>query len=212
MLAYGIAGHHAGLTTAATSVNASALEERTQEGCRCWSISGSRKSSCRNACNCPHHRARERVAFQQAFLARMLFSCLVDTDFLDTEAFAASTTPIAALWPAANLDRVRALDDYLAGFRADSSVNRIRADISRPCTPAGRMSTGAVFTNGADQRQARWLRWPSRWTMPSVTGGLRRIIYVIPFTSISSNRTPLYSSKRWANSAKQAVLEHQRLQ
>ena len=31
--------------------------------------------------------SRERANFQLAFLSRMLFSCLVDADFLDTERF-----------------------------------------------------------------------------------------------------------------------------
>src|SRR5690606_10227213 len=79
----------------------------------------------------PH---KDRPQFQLAFLARMIFSCLVDADFVDTDAFYKKTSGENNLrdseYP--DLSELRpALDEHLSGFKPDTSVNALRADILR---------------------------------------------------------------------------------
>ena len=62
----------------------------------------------------------------------MLFSCLVDADFLDTEEFylkvAGKKSARASCVPSLELLRER-LEMKLASFKADTDVNRLRAQI-----------------------------------------------------------------------------------
>ena len=82
LLAYCIAGHHGGLPNW-NDLSIAALEEKLKEQCP--------------EINFPHFIPEfpkrlpfqpdpERFGFQLQFFARMLFSCLVDADYLDTEA------------------------------------------------------------------------------------------------------------------------------
>ncbi|MDH4450301.1 MAG: CRISPR-associated helicase Cas3' [Rhodoferax sp.] len=115
---------------------------------------------------------------------RMLFSCLVDADFLDTEAhFDAGKPARREGFPTLEQMRV-AFDAHMAALPvADSPVNTLRADILRQCRtkaslPAGFFSL-TVPTGGGK-------------TLSSLAFALehanaqdkRRIIYAIPYTSI----------------------------
>jgi len=73
------------------------------------------------------------AAFQVSVFCRMLFSCLVDADYLATEAFMRpdqSVNRVAAhLKPA---DLLPHLNTYLSRFRVDTPVNDLRAKVLRP--------------------------------------------------------------------------------
>lgn len=119
-----------------------------------------------------------------ALWVRMLFSCLVDADFLDTEAhFDAGKPARREGFP--SLEQMRlAFDDHMAALPvADTPVNTLRADILRQCRakaalPAGFFSL-TVPTGGGK-------------TLSSLAFALehaqaqrkRRVIYAIPYTSI----------------------------
>jgi CRISPR-associated endonuclease/helicase Cas3 len=119
-----------------------------------------------------------------ALWVRMLFSCLVDADFLDTEAhFDASKPARREGFP--TLEQMRlAFDAHMAAMPVvDTPVNTLRADILRQCRakaalPAGFFSL-TVPTGGGK-------------TLSSLAFALehaqahdkRRIIYAIPYTSI----------------------------
>ncbi|PIP08721.1 MAG: CRISPR-associated endonuclease Cas3'', partial [Syntrophobacteraceae bacterium CG23_combo_of_CG06-09_8_20_14_all_50_8] len=86
LLAYTIAGHHAGLPDGKSN-EGSCLTKRLEKA----------NPSC-DACpdwildlpiikGLPFPLDKKRFYFQISFFARMLYSCLVDADFLDTEAF-----------------------------------------------------------------------------------------------------------------------------
>lgn len=73
-----------------------------------------------------------RGQLQLSLLGRMIFSCLVDADFLDTEEFylgvEGEESQRAKDRP--SLRELRGqLERKLAGFKADSNVNRLRAEI-----------------------------------------------------------------------------------
>jgi CRISPR-associated endonuclease/helicase Cas3 len=90
LMAYCIAGHHAGLADQLSGSGSSGLSDRLQKKIPDFSkapagILAHRKLS--NPDLSFQHGCEKRAAFQLSFYTRMLFSCLVDADFLATEAF-----------------------------------------------------------------------------------------------------------------------------
>lgn len=197
LVAYGIAGHHAGLPDKGGEA-ASSLSERLK-GFRdvlspVWreeikaDLTGLLPKMCFE---------KTHAAFQFAFLGRMIFSCLVDADFKDTEAYYLGLEGRQAEreWPALQA----LLPQFLSAFDAhmgklskrDSPVNQLRGEI-------------------LDHVRARASEKPGLFTLTVPTGGgktlaslafaldharahgLRRVIYAIPFTSIIDQTAAIF--------------------
>lgn len=213
LLAYGIAGHHAGLANGRDPGDRRTMEERLKgQGLPVlldqWQeeISLPDKSQLKLP---PLSPRKERVVFQQAFLARMLFSCLVDADFLDTEAFYNRIEQRPSLRPGQqpSLTQLRAaLDEHLAGFSADSPVNRIRADILSHVRQQAECSVG-LFSLTVPTGGGKTLASLAFALDHAIRHGLRRIIYVIPFTSIVEQNAAVFR-RALGDFGEQAVLEH----
>lgn len=121
-----------------------------------------------------------------ALWVRMLFSCLVDADFLDTEAFFDQAKPESRQgFPSldAMLAAFDAHMDRVAAQAADTQVNQLRAGILRQCRDKAELPSGffslTVPTGGGKTLSslAFALRHAARHDK-------RRIIYAIPYTSI----------------------------
>lgn len=129
-----------------------------------------------------------------ALWVRMLFSCLVDADFLDTESYMDPDKAAArAGYP--SMDELRTCFDRhmaeVAGNAPPTPVNRLRADILAQCrakaaempglfsltvpTGGGKTLSGMAF---ALEHARRHLK--------------RRIIHVIPYTSIIEQATDVF--------------------
>jgi len=117
---------------------------------------------------------------------RMLFSCLVDADFLDTEFFmdpgkAASRqvgTDLAAL-------RVK-YDEFMEGMQSgaeDTSVNRIRRQILDDCRKGADLTPG-LFSLTVPTGGGKTLASLGFALDHALRHGKRRIVVVIPYTSI----------------------------
>ncbi len=119
-------------------------------------------------------------------MARMLYSCLVDADYLDTESFMDAesanlrkqTTTLDSLLPMLE----RKLGE-LKSKAAPSSVNNIRKQVQQQCrlkaeTPIGFYSL-TVPTGGGKTLSS--LLWAMKHALHN---GQRRIIIAIPYTSI----------------------------
>ena len=74
-----------------------------------------------------------RGGFTAAFWTRMLFSCLVDADYLDTESFMRGSPPPRG--SDVTMEQLLGrLERYVAGWwDAKSELNRVRCDILRAC-------------------------------------------------------------------------------
>lgn len=213
LLAYGIAGHHAGLANGSDPGERSTLQDRLKgQGLPAlltqWQeeISLPEKSQLQLP---PLSLRKERAFFQQAFLARMLFSCLVDADFLDTEAFYQRIEQRPSLRPGQppTLTELRTvLDRYLAGFTADSPVNRIRSDILAYVRQQAECPPG-LFSLTVPTGGGKTLASLAFALDHAIRHGLRRIIYVIPFTSIVEQNAAVFR-KALGALGDQAVLEH----
>lgn len=134
-----------------------------------------------------HGAARDHVAFDLSVAVRMIFSCLVDADFRDTEAFykALEGRRIDRRWPAfqdIRPDLLRRFEDHVGGLPKGGAVNALRRDIldhvrAKAALPPG-LFTLTVPTGGGKTLASLG------FALEHAAHGHRRIIYAIPFTSI----------------------------
>lgn len=116
----------------------------------------------------------------------MLFSCLVDADFLDTEAFMnpeqardrGGYARLAELKPL--LDRHL---EQMVETAPDTPVNAVRRDILSACKKAALQPPG-LFSLTVPTGGGKTLSGTSFAVDHAVTYGKDRVIYVIPYTSI----------------------------
>lgn len=215
LLAYGIAGHHAGLANGINGIERTALHDRLR-----GSGLPALLDDWRNEIVLPEARtlslplkphSRERSNFQFAFLVRMLFSCLVDADYLDTEAFYAGLEgkgqDSLRNAPVPNLVALREqLDRYLAGFSPDSVLNRVRADILRHVRAQAEKLPG-LFSLTVPTGGGKTLASLAFALDHAIHQGLRRVIFVIPFTSIVEQTARVFR-EALGPLGEAAVLEH----
>lgn len=217
LLAYGIAGHHAGLANGGEGGERTALRDRLK-GLGLPPL----KDDWQHEITVPEQLTapkliphRERGMFQLAFFARMLFSCLVDADYLDTEAFydrvALSGQPndrsASRAMQAPPLRALREqLDMFLSTFAADSDVNRVRADILAHTRRAAPHAPG-LFSLTVPTGGGKTLASLAFALDHAIKHGLRRVIFVIPFTSIVEQNAAVFRSAL-GDLGEAAVLEH----
>ena len=119
-----------------------------------------------------------------ALWVRMLFSCLVDADFLDTEAhFDAGKPAHREGFP--TLAQMReAFDAHMAALPvAHTPVNTLRADILRQCRAKAALPAG-FFSLTVPTGGGKTLSSLAFALEHAQAYGKRRIVYAIPYTSI----------------------------
>lgn len=127
-----------------------------------------------------------RILQQKDFhhVERMLFSCLVDADYLDTELFMQPAQHQLREGKATLADLLPMLEDKLHHFgEPQTEVNCIRAEIQQYCRETAEYAPGfyslTVPTGGGKTLSS--LLWAM---LHAVRYGKRRIIIAIPYTSI----------------------------
>lgn len=181
VLAYLIAGHHAGLDDWDGG-----LKERLQ------SDDAQQELADTLAAHPPAELLAQdglvaRIPGGQAGFAlwvRMLFSCVVDADFLDTEAhFDASKPARREGFPTLAQMRLT-LDAHMAALPvADTPVNRLRADVLRQCRAQAALPAG-FFSLTVPTGGGKTISSLAFALEHAQAHGQRRIIYAIPYTSI----------------------------
>ncbi|MEK0082683.1 CRISPR-associated helicase Cas3' [Benzoatithermus flavus] len=205
LLAFAIAGHHAGLpdgagaegsTLAARLKKAVAPYERWQELGLALPASLSPPAG--------FAFRPDRHGFQGAFLTRMLFSCLVDADWLCTERFVNGGVEREA-WP--DLASLKPkLDAWLARKQAeadDTPVNRQRRRIQEHVRANAGLAPG-LFSLTVPTGGGKTLISLAFALDHAEKHGLARVIYVIPFTSIVEQTAAVFREVL----GEDAVLEH----
>ncbi|MCU7862276.1 MAG: CRISPR-associated helicase Cas3', partial [Candidatus Thiodiazotropha sp. (ex Lucinoma kastoroae)] len=136
---------------------------------------------------------------------RMLFSCLVDADFLDTEKFMDPQKSEArcAKWPLADLkDQFDAYMEKKANNSEATTVNQWRASILQDCRNAGREMPG-IYTLTVPTGGGKTLSGMAFALEHAVAHEKQRIIVAIPYTSIIEQTAEQYRAIFG-----DAVLEH----
>jgi CRISPR-associated endonuclease/helicase Cas3 len=206
ILSYCIAGHHAGLADWLGSQSALAfrLQNTSSEGIPI--------------------EYRERVAqhrpsqppwkFSTAGLdislwIRMLFSCLVDADFLDTEAYMSSEKkaerggyqPLSKLLDFFNAHMAEKTKAALGA--ADTTVNRARQQVLADCRSAAGLEPG-LFSLTVPTGGGKTLSSMAFALEHALKYDKERVIYVIPYTSIIEQNADVFREAV----GKDQVVEH----
>jgi CRISPR-associated endonuclease/helicase Cas3 len=126
----------------------------------------------------------EKDPLSDTFFVRMLYSCLVDADFLDTEQFmSGQTVERGGGESMAVLDQ--RLETYISGwFPPKGELNTVRCSILDACRTQGEAQTPGLFTLTVPTGGGKTVASLAFALRHAVTHGLRRVIYVIPYTSI----------------------------
>ena len=203
ILAYAIAGHHAGLG------DGDELDRRLGQGHRIdpydgWQAHTGPMPTAAALRPSSNFKPLEQAGFSTAFLTRMLFSCLVDADFLATEAFyQGKARPGGHATIETLRDRLRS---HMAGLRptASTEVNAVRARVLEHAVAQAELPPG-LFTLTVPTGGGKTLASLSFALEHAVRHGMRRVVYVIPFTSIIEQTAAVF---RNALSSDDEVLEH----
>ena len=123
-----------------------------------------------------------RPGFSFALWVRMLFSCLVDADFLDTEAFMQGPQPRGR---GEDLETLRRkLDAHMERFSHPTRpIDEKRCAILADCRRAAEGEQG-LYTLTVPTGGGKTLASLAFALRHAVKHGLRRVLYVIPYTSI----------------------------
>ncbi len=204
ILAYLIAGHHAGLPDWQSAVApASSLVYRLKQAdLLAEALTQSPPADILDA-PLPTSNPGWR---DYALWIRLLFSCLVDADFLDTEQFMApDKTGLRGQYPAlAELEpRFEAYMTALAARANDTPVNRIRALVLDRCRNAAEQTPG-LFSLTVPTGGGKTLASLAFALRHARHHGKRRIFYVIPYTSIIEQTADVFRGVF----GEDAVLEH----
>lgn len=215
MLAFAIAGHHAGLANGiGNGGGLSPLMERLEAAADVtpWFA--------------PHYHRIEQSAppllatlsqgpkgktcdpFGWAFFVRMVFSALVDADRLETEKWYVEKADetVERGWTGKISDLKRALDAHLGGMKADDTpINRLRAEVLADARHAGITLSPGLFSLTVPTGGGKTLSSLAFALDHAVKHNLDRVIYVIPFTSIVEQTAEVF---RRALGDDTAILEH----
>ncbi len=215
LLAYGIAGHHAGLANGGDGEGERTPLQVRLKAADLPALDGrwEREISLPDKLVLPKgfRPVGSRCNFQLSFLARMLFSCLVDADFIDTERYyqshAAPGQPSPRNRRVPTLAELRErLDARLAIFRADSEVNKLRADVLVHVRGNAAQEPG-LFSLTVPTGGGKTLASLAFALDHALEHGLRRVIVVIPFTSIVEQTARVFR-EALGDLGQDAVLEH----
>jgi CRISPR-associated endonuclease/helicase Cas3 len=136
-------------------------------------------------------REKPYSGFSISFLTRMIFSTLVDADWLDTERFMQGEAKSRGQY--ASIEALaQELEHYMQRFaNPQSPINRKRTETLHACIAKAGQKPG-FFTLTVPTGGAKTLSSMAFSLKHAVTHGMKRIIYVIPFTSIIEQNAAVF--------------------
>lgn len=187
LLSYLIAGHHAGLPDWHSTEHALAsLSQRLAEGQHLQAISSVTISDevLHPAINLVSKPLGGETGL--ALWLRMLFSCLVDGDFLDTEKFMDGKKAQSRGTFSSIKDLLGKFDEHMTKLTVAAKptpVNRVRAEVLRQCRERA-SDTSGLFSLTVPTGGGKTLSSLAFALSHAIHHKKRRVIYVIPYTSI----------------------------
>lgn len=140
---------------------------------------------------------------------RLLFSALVDADYIDTEAFhltVASKSNLRGNRPSLE-ELLKHLRNHLDGLqlsRKGTSLNDLRSCINHICAQTGETAAPGLFSLTVPTGGSKTLSSANFALNHAVKNGFKRVIYVLPYTSIIEQNGRVFA----AIFGPQGVLEH----
>ena len=218
LMAYCIAGHHAGLANGSgEGKGRSTLQERLAAEVPPLNAVWQTEIPLPEHIAAPPLKPNPKYrGFTQAFFTRMLYSCLVDADYLDTEAFYAKLEnktvergdypALSALQQAfaQHLQNTRAKAQNSKGGQAE--LNRLRSEILEHAQQQAALPPG-LFTLTVPTGGGKTYTSMAFALEHARQYGQRRIIYVVPFTTIIEQNAAAFR-QAFGTLGEAAVLEH----
>lgn len=132
--------------------------------------------------------------FSVSFYIRMLYSCLVDADYLDTEAFMNGDSFSSRGEGDSMNTLLQRLQDYVTPWWNPSTVlNQKRCEILRRCFEQGRTVSSGLFTLTVPTGGGKTVSSLAFALSHAVAQQKRRVIYVIPYTSIIDQTAAVFT-------------------
>ncbi len=212
LLAYCVAGHHAGLPDGGTTADVEDCPTlrgrllRAQHGSIPDCAAYAREVELnvpKGPSVLPVSRDREDGAYSLSFLTRMVFSCLVDADFLCTERFmqGEGRDPLSEQ---SLVDLLGCLKEEVARFYPPTSaLNETRCQVLDACIRAASNHPGffsLTVPTGGGKTYASLLFALEH----AVKRDARRVVYAVPYTSIIEQNARVFRDVL----GERSVLEH----
>ena len=219
-IAYAYAGHHAGLPDWDDGESQSGLRQRLEKSICNWQENAPEELKSLPLPEVPNFAKfgsrpitpedTARPSFRIAFWIRMMFSCLVDADFLATEAFMSPDRADERRDNRVSLsqirDRLTEHLDQLSVNARDSPVNRARRDVRRACQECSSQEPG-IFSLNVPTGGGKTLASLEFGLRHAIAHKLDRVIVAVPFTSIIEQNAQVYRSL-FEKLSSEIVLEH----
>ena len=205
---YCIAGHHAGLPDGGSVADAegestlySRLRKSNLPEYSAYKKDIDIKAMCPN--QPPPVRVLGEAGFSTAFYIRMLFSCLSDADFLNTEAFMTNGKVERSVEYRMETLHERLLDNIRKFGKPTKDINKRRNEILNYCLEKALYPKG-LFTLTVPTGGGKTISSLAFALRHAVEHKMERIIYVIPYTSIIEQNADVFKKIVGAEN----VLEH----
>ncbi len=208
LLAYCISGHHTGLPNGGTQ--ASTVDEGT--------LTGKMKRQAKDMWNydpflkelapslpakLPPFLSTGRGGFTWSFLTRMLYSCLVDADYLDTERFMKDIPGRPAAGEKISVLYEKLLQHVKQFYPPQGRVNEKRCEILDVCLQKAPLPKG-LYTLTVPTGGGKTIASLAFALGHAAEHEMRRVIYAIPYTSIIEQNAKVFADIL----GKDNILEH----
>lgn len=209
MLSYAVAGHHVGMPDWIETGSYSSLSARMEESIPDYNEFHNEITL---ADKLPAlslkilSKDKEDVSFSFSFFIRMIYSCLVDADFRDTEEF---IDPLKSQSREINVSLDQLLENLNAYVEArfandrDKNINRKRNEIRKTCIKKSDAPKG-MFSLKVPTGGGKTLSSMEFALRHAIKHKMDRVIYAIPYTSIIEQNADVFR----ASLGEEYVLEH----
>ena len=198
VMSYCIAGHHAGLPNYGSSQDGGSeatIMGRMKKSLKDYSVYKDEIEIPKVTTVPIAYGETKNPDFALSVFIRMLYSCLVDADFLDTEAFMKNEQIKRDAGESIEI-LLQKLEKYVAKWLLNKEIDTVngrRTEILRNCLEAGKREKGlfrlTVPTGGG--KTVASLAFALRH---AVHNNMDRVIYVIPYTSIIEQNAQIFRS------------------
>ncbi|MCX6083123.1 MAG: CRISPR-associated helicase Cas3' [Chloroflexi bacterium] len=196
VLAYSISGHHGGLLddgSPADVAGESSLRGRLKKELQDFSAYKTEVDLAAIILKSPSLKRTQNLGFSLSFLTRMVFSTLVDADWLETETYMNGEKK-----PRGGYETIETLsqrfDQYLRQFDTpQNAINQKRTETLSACVEKSTNPQG-IFTLTIPTGGGKTLASMAFALKHAVKHGLKRIVYVIPFTSIIDQNAAVFKT------------------
>lgn len=210
ILAYCIAGHHTGLPDYGSAIDVggdgtlSVRLDPTKTGLEDFSAYKTEiDTATLSAKSRAVKTADEHQGFSLAFMTRMLYSALVDADFQETETYMDEGEKPRGEYPSIE-ELCRKFNAYLIKFdNPQGEINKKRTETLKTCIEKADSAQG-FFTLTVPTGGGKTLASMAFALNHAVKHALKRIVYVIPFTTIIEQNAGVFKECL----GEENVLEH----